>query len=146
VVTTALGAGARARINAQIESLGSNTMVVFPQSNQASGVRAAQGSWWARLSEEDVRAIARGATSVAGAAPFLRGGTQVVYEDRNASTQAFGTTRAYFAVRGWAVANGELWSESAELSGERVCVVGTTLARDLFGSLDPVGRVVRVGR
>jgi len=145
VVTTALGAGARSRINAQIESLGSNTMVVFPQSNQVSGARAAQSSW-ARLSEGDVRAIVRGATSVAGAAPFLRSGAQIVYEDKNANTQVFGTTRAYFDVRGWAVEKGELWSEAAELSGERVCVVGTTLAEALFGTLDPVGRVVRVGR
>jgi len=76
VVTTALGAGARSRINAQIESLGSNTMVVFPQSNQVSGARAAQSSW-ARLSEGDVRAIVRGATSVTGAAPFLRSGAQI---------------------------------------------------------------------
>jgi putative ABC transport system permease protein len=147
VVTTALGTGARSRIDGQIESLGSNTMMVFPQANLSSGVRSAQGgAWWARLTEGDVRAIAQGATSVAGAAPFIRGGTQVVYQDRNASTQAFGTTRGYFALRGWELSSGELWSETAELSGERVCLVGATVADELFGPLDPVGRVVRVGR
>jgi putative ABC transport system permease protein len=146
VVTTALGAGARHRIDAQVESLGSNTMVVFPQSNQASGARAAQGASGARLTENDVKAIVRGATSVAGAAPFLRGITQVVFEGNNASTQVFGTSRDYFAVRGWRVAEGEAWSESAELSGERVCVLGTTVVEGLFGPLDPVGRIVRLGR
>jgi putative ABC transport system permease protein len=145
VVTTALGAGARSRIDGQIESLGSNTMMVFPQANQASGARAAQG-WWARLTEGDVSAIARGTQSVAGAAPFLRTGSQVIYEDRNASTQIFGTTRAYFEVRGWRVTRGEVWSESAEASGERVCLLGATVARDLLGGRDPVDRVVRIGR
>jgi len=146
VVTTALGAGARHRIDTQMESLGSNTMVVIPQSNQLTGARGAQGSSGGRLTEADVRAIVRGATSVAGAAPFLRSATQVVFEDKNAYTQVFGTTRDYFAVRGWGVANGETWSEAAELSGERVCMLGSTVAAELFGTLDPVGRTVRVGR
>ncbi|HEY3593746.1 MAG TPA: ABC transporter permease [Polyangiaceae bacterium] len=146
VVTTAMGAGARYRIDAQMASLGSNTMIIFPQANQVSGARAAQGASGARLTEGDAKALARGATSVGGAAPFLRGAGQIVFEDRNASTQVFGTTRDYFAVRGWNVADGELWSEAAELSGERVCLVGTTVAEELFGSRDPVGRVVRIGR
>ena len=72
VVTTALGAGAREKINGQIESLGSNVMLVFPQPNQASGARGAQGNPWLRLTEDDAKALLRGSTSIAGAAPFLR--------------------------------------------------------------------------
>jgi len=146
VVTTALGAGARAQINNQIESLGSNVLVVFPQANQASGARGAQGSPWMRLTEDDTKALVRASTSIAGAAPFLRANAQIVYEDKNANTQIFGTTRAYFSVRGWATKSGEIWQEPSELSGERVCLVGTTVAEGLFGTLDPVGRTVRIGR
>jgi putative ABC transport system permease protein len=146
VVTTALGSGARAQINEQIESLGSNVMIVFPQANQASGARGAQGNPWLRLTEDDAKAIVRGSTSVSGAAPYLRTNAQVVYEDRNANTQIFGTLRGYFSVRGWPIKQGELWPETAELSGERACVLGTTVAESLFGSLDPIGRTVRIGR
>jgi putative ABC transport system permease protein len=146
VVTTALGAGARARISDQIEKLGSNTMVVFPQWNQVSGAKGAQGMAWARLTESDVKAIVRGSTSVSGAAPFLRTNAQVIYADRNVSTQIFGTTRDYFTVRGWKLDDGEMWLESSELSGERVCLIGTTAAESLFGPLDPIGRTVRIGR
>jgi len=146
VVTTALGAGARARISEQIEKLGSNTLVVFPQWNQVSGAKGAQGMAWARLTESDVKAIVRGSTSVSGAAPFLRTNAQVVFADRNVSTQIFGTTRDYFTVRGWKVDDGEIWLESSELSGERVCLIGTTAATSLFGPLDPIGRTVRIGR
>src|SRR5882724_8662891 len=131
VVTTALGAGARAQINDQIETLGSNVLLVFPQSNQASGARGAQGNPWLRLTEDDAKAILRGSTSVSGAAPFLRANVQVVYGASNANTQAFGTTRAYFSVRGWPVKSGALWEESSELLGERVCVIGTTTAESL---------------
>jgi putative ABC transport system permease protein len=145
VVTTAIGSGARGKINDQIAGLGSNLMVVFPQANQASGARGAQGSA-ARLTEGDAKALVRGATSIAEAAPYLRSIAQLVYEDRNVSTQVIGTTRGYFTVRNWPVRSGELWSELAEQSGERVCVVGTTVAESLFGPLDPVGRTVRMGR
>ena len=145
VVTTALGAGAEGRIKGQIDKLGSNTMLVFPQANQASGARAAQGSL-GRLTDDDVKALATSGSSVAGAAPYLRTNAQVVFENSNASTQIFGTTRAYFAVRSWAIADGELWPLSSELSGERICLLGTTVAASLFGALDPVGRVVRIGR
>jgi putative ABC transport system permease protein len=146
VVTTALGAGARAKINDQIERLGSNMLVVFPQWNQVSGAKGAQGMAWARLTEGDVKAIVRGSTSISGAAPFLRTSAQVVFADRNVMTQIFGTTRDYFTVRGWKVEDGELWPETSDLSGERVCLIGTTAAESLFGPLDPVGRTVRIGR
>ncbi|HKQ68798.1 MAG TPA: ABC transporter permease [Polyangiaceae bacterium] len=146
VVTTALGAGARARISDQIERLGSNTLLVFPQANQASGAKGAQGAQAARLTEDDVRALLRGGTSIGGAAPFVRTSAQLVYEDKNASTQIFGTTRAYFPVRGWQTKAGELWTEASDLTGERVCLLGTTVAEALFGPFDPVGRVVRIGR
>jgi putative ABC transport system permease protein len=145
VVTTALGAGAERRITGQIDKLGSNTMLVFPQANQASGARAAQGTS-GRLTDQDVKALATSNTSIAGAAPFLRTNAQVVFEDRNVATQIFGTTRAYFAVRAWTVGDGETWSAAAEQSGERVCIVGTTVATSLFGGFDPIGRVVRIGR
>jgi putative ABC transport system permease protein len=145
VVTTAIGTGARGKINEQIAGLGANLMVVFPQSNQASGARGAQGSA-ARLTDADAKALVRGSTSIAQAAPYLRSIAQLVYADRNVSTQVIGTTRGYFTVRNWPVRSGELWSEGAELSGERVCVVGTTVAESLFGPLDPVGRTVRIGR
>jgi putative ABC transport system permease protein len=145
VVTTAIGTGARGKINDQIAGLGSNLMVVFPQANQASGARGAQGQA-ARLTEADAKALVRGSTSIAEAAPYLRSVAQLVYEDRNVSTQVLGTTRGYFTVRNWPVRGGEMWSELAEKSGERVCIVGTTVAESLFGPLDPVGRTVRIGR
>jgi len=146
VVTTALGSGARAQINRQIESLGSNVMIVFPQPNQASGARGAQGNPWLRLTEDDAKALLRGSTSIGGAAPYLRANAQVISEGSNANTQIFGTTRGYFSVRQWGVKSGELWEEPSELSGERVCLLGTTVTESLFGTEDPVGRTVRIGR
>src|SRR5258706_12435280 len=78
VGTTALGAGARAQINTQIESLGSNVLLVSPQPNQTSGARGGQGNPCLRLTEDDTKSIVAGPPSAAGAPPSLRAKPPVV--------------------------------------------------------------------
>src|SRR5262245_20668011 len=90
VVPTALGSGTRAQINRQIESLGSNVLIVFPQPNQASETRNAQGNPWLRLTEDDAKALLRGSTSIGGVAPYLRTNAQIISERSNSNTQIFG--------------------------------------------------------
>ncbi len=82
VVVTALGDGARESVGSQIESLGSNFIIVFPQQSNASGARGAQGGG-VRLTEEDGRVIKREAVSIAAVAPVLRAQSQFVYGDKN---------------------------------------------------------------
>jgi putative ABC transport system permease protein len=100
VVVTALAAGARESIAGQIQSIGSNFVIIFPQSSAASGARAAQGTG-VRLTEEDGRSILRESTSVAAICPNLRTLVQIVYGDRNWNTNAVGTTLPYFQIRVW---------------------------------------------
>jgi putative ABC transport system permease protein len=145
VTVTALGSGARANVSKQIESIGSNFIIVFPQNAQASGKRGAQGSG-VRLTEEDGRAILRESTSIASIAPALRSVVQVVSGDRNWNTNAVGTTLAYLQVRNWAIARGAAWEAHDEMLKSKVVVIGTTVADNLFGTEDPVGRFVRMGR
>jgi putative ABC transport system permease protein len=145
VVVTSLAAGARDNVATQIESMGSNFMIVFPESAAVSGARGAQGGG-GRLTEEDGRAIAREAPSVAAVAPALRARAQVVAGDKNVPTTVWGTTTAFFRVRDWAVVRGAGWEPADESSKARVVVLGATVARELFGASDPVGRTVRIGR
>jgi putative ABC transport system permease protein len=145
VTVDALGEGARARMSLQIESMGSNFIVVWPQLSQASGAHGAQGSG-VRLTEEDGRAILRESTSVTAICPVLRSGAQIVYGDQNRFTQAGGTTLSYLQVRNWAVASGVPWTVHDEATKAKVLLIGVTVARNLFGSDDPVGRTVRIGR
>lgn len=144
VTVTSLATGARERVTSQISAMGSNALIVFARSARASGVRnATQGS---RLSELDAQALVRESTSIRYAAPFLRGGGQVIYESRNASPTIIGSRIDYFAVRNWKAEEGEIWNATAENIAERVVVIGKQTAADLFGSLDPVGRSLRIGR
>jgi putative ABC transport system permease protein len=145
VAITSLGGGARDAMATKIAALGSNIFVVFPQSTAVSGAHGKQGSG-KRLSDDDARAIEREAPSVKSVAPFLGLQGQVVYGDRNWSTDINGTTTAILEVASWKVEHGEMWSEHDEATKAKVCVLGTTVARNLFGSSDPVGQMIRIGR
>jgi putative ABC transport system permease protein len=145
VTVDALGAGGRERVTAQIEGLGSNFILVFPQPAQVSGARGAQGTGM-RLTEEDARAIVRESTSVSAVAPALRSAVQIIYGDQNWPTQVIGTRLPYLQVRNWPVARGVAWDLHDEATRSKVVLLGATVARNLFGDEDPVGRTVRMGR
>jgi putative ABC transport system permease protein len=145
IIVTALGTGARDNVGSQIQSLGANFVIVFPQNSQASGKRGALGSG-VRLSEEDGRTIMRDSTSVVAVAPVLRAGGQIVYGDQNWSTNIIGTTLPYFQVRNWKVVRGEAWDAHDEVVKSKVVILGSSVAKTLFASEDPVGRSVRIGR
>ena len=144
IVMVAVGAGAQARVEEQIRALGSNLLLILSGARTQGGVRLAVGSSYT-LSEDDALAINR-EIQEATAAPALRGGAQVIWGNGNWSTQIYGTTPEYLAVREWRLASGRIF-EPAEMSGAgKVCIVGQTVVRELFGGDDPVGQVVRIKR
>jgi putative ABC transport system permease protein len=145
VIVTGVGTGVRSGIAAQIQSIGSNFVIIFPQSRQATGAHSALGAG-VRLTEEDGRAVMRESTSVAAIAPALRAAGQIVYGDRNWNTSIIGTTQPYFKVREWPIERGAMWEDRDEQLKSKVIVVGTSVARNLFGTEDPIGRTVRIGR
>jgi putative ABC transport system permease protein len=83
---------------------------------------------------------------VSGVAPWLSTVGQLVYGDKNWSTTLIGTALPFFPIRKYTISNGALWTENDETFKTKVCVIGQTVATNLFGNSDPVGRVVRVGR
>jgi putative ABC transport system permease protein len=145
VTITALGAGARDAVGGKIQSIGSNFIIIFPQSAAASGAKGAQGSG-VRLSGEDGKALLRDALSITAVSPAIRAGAQAVYGDKNVATSAEGVLLSYFEIRNWKVLHGSLWSEHDELLKAKTCVIGTTIQKKLFGDEDPVGQTIRIGR
>ncbi len=143
VMVTALAGGASASVGDQIDNFGANAIFINPENVQQSGVRSKTTG---RLTENDMRAINREAVSVSGVAPWLSTAGQVVYGDKNVATMLIGTTTSYFPIRRFRVGKGELWTESDELVKTKVIVIGQTVAEKLFGSDDPIGRTVRIGR
>ena len=145
VVVVALGEGASGKIGGRIESLGSNVVYVFDQPVARSGLRSALGSS-AGLTDGDVEAISREAKSASAATGFTSTWVQVMTSFANAQTNVIGTDLAYFPVRGFELQSGRLWTASEERAKARVGLIGPAAAGKLFGSADPVGRTVRIGR
>jgi putative ABC transport system permease protein len=146
VTMTALGAGAKERMEGQLASLGVNMLMVFPGAVATGGARGAAGTA-SGLTEDDARAIIREVPSVAAAAPLLSSGAQVVAAGRNWSTRVQGTTPDYFHVRDWPAAEGQLFSESEVRVAAKVCVIGQTVRENLFEpGEDPIGRTIRLGK
>jgi putative ABC transport system permease protein len=143
VIVTAAATSATDSISNAIDSVAANALYVSTQPTQASGVRAKTTG---RLTEADGKAIARDAVSVSAVAPWLSTAGQVVYGDKNWSTTLIGTGMQLFPIRRYTVSNGALWTENDEIFKTKVCVIGQTVATNLFGTGDPVGRVIRVGR
>jgi putative ABC transport system permease protein len=144
IVMIAVGAGAQKRVEEQIRALGSNLLLIMSGARTQGGVRLAVGSGQT-LSEDDAIAINREIPE-ALAAPALRGGAQVVWGNANWSTQIYGTTPEYLLVREWQLAAGRPFEPSETSGAGKVCLIGSTVARGLFGSTDPVGQVVRIKR
>ncbi len=143
ITMIAVGAGAQARVEEQIKSLGSNLMIIIPGSTMASGVRLGAGANQ-NLTEDDALAIAKEVPEVQVAAPTNRGSGQVVYGNNNWSTQIYGVTPDYFEAREWPLVEGRMF-EAAELSGSaKVALIGQTVARQLFGDMDPVDQAIRI--
>jgi putative ABC transport system permease protein len=144
IVMIAVGAGAQARVEEQIRALGSNLLLVMPGSTTAGGVRMGFGSG-STLTEDDVVAINREIPE-ALAAPALRGSAQVVWGNSNWSTQIYGITPEYLDVRQWPLASGRVF-EAGEMQGAaKVCLIGATVAKQLFGSADPLDQSIRIKR
>jgi putative ABC transport system permease protein len=144
ITMIAVGAGAQARVEEQIKSLGSNLMMITPGSTTASGVRLGAGANES-LTEDDAEAIVREIPEVQVAAPFNRGTRQIIAGNSNWATQIYGVYPDYFEARDWPLASGRMF-EQAELSGTaKVALVGQTVARELFGDMDPIDQSIRIG-
>ena len=143
IATLAIGQGARAAVQAQIRSLGANTLTVIPGTITASGARGGMGSI-TTLNPDDALAIKRECPAVDAVAPGVRTLAQVVAGDANWSTQVQGTTADFSIIRQWPVESGVFITDSDVRGAAKVCVLGKNVAHELFGDADPIGATVRL--
>ncbi len=141
IAMVGVGAGATARIQEQIQSIGSNLIMVTPGSLSSNGVRLGSGAV-VTLTEDDAKAIAAECPSVSAVAPTVRGGVQVVYGNSNWATNAQGVTPDYMTIRNATMMYGQFFTDQDVDAAAKVAVLGETVARTLFGDTDPTGQVV----
>jgi len=143
IAMLAIGAGARERVSAEIDSMGSNLLIVFSGSTSSGGARMGAGSD-PTITLQDAEAIKRECPAVQDVGPSHSGTAQIVYGNQNWSTIVIGTTPSLLEIREWQIAQGRPLTEQDDRSISKVCVLGKTVVDNLFGGIDPVGKVVRI--
>jgi putative ABC transport system permease protein len=143
IAMVAVGAGASARVAEQIQSLGSNLIIVFPGSVTTSGIRMGAGSQQ-RITEDDAAAIGREIPAVQVAAPSVRGTAQIVFGNLNWFTVIQGVTADFTEARDWAVVSGRPLGTEDVNGSTKAALLGQTTALNLFGDTDPIDQIIRI--
>ncbi|MGO9451960.1 MAG: ABC transporter permease [Candidatus Binataceae bacterium] len=144
IAMVAVGDGARASVQEQIQSLGTNLIVILPGATTSNGVRAGNGSN-STLTVGDADAIRKEARSVSLVSYMDRQVSQVESGNRNWSTSISGTTADYLKIRDWPVEQGRAFTDDEVKSASPVCLLGRTVVNNLFGEdQNPVGAEIRV--
>jgi putative ABC transport system permease protein len=144
IAMVAIGEGAKKRVEDAFASMGADLLIVLPGTTTRGGAFGGHGSM-PTLTWDDLRAIRAEVPSVRSAAVQLRATAQVLSDDQNWSTQITGTSPEFFEIRSWPFASGASFTPSDVDGGNKVAVVGRTVADKLFGAgVDAVGLTLRV--
>jgi putative ABC transport system permease protein len=143
ITMVTLGQGATEAVRAQIANLGSNLVMVRPGSG--FGPRASSAGV-PLFTEKDVTVIREQVAGIAAVAPVRNTSLSTIYLQNARSTSTVGSTPDYFQINRWSLAEGRFFTEAEYKSGAAVAVIGNTARRELFGSENPVGQKIRLGR
>ncbi len=142
VTMVTLGKATTAAVQQQIAALGTNILQVRP--GQGFG-RGGGGPRPPEFEPADVTAIQQQVTGVTAVAPQAQTSTTAIYEGANWTTTINGTTSAYFTVQPWPLSAGRIFTPAEETAGKAVCIIGSTVQKNLFRDQSPVGRRFRIG-
>lgn len=140
-----IGRGSTEQIKKTIASMGANTMNIYPEAVTTNGVRSGAGGYMS-LTPADSEAIARECPSVLRASPVMRIREQVVYGNLNwRPNRIQGGNVDYLKIRDWyEMESGEPYSDEDVLYGKRVCLIGQTVLKEVFGGRSPIGEELRI--
>ncbi|MEW6379258.1 MAG: ABC transporter permease [bacterium] len=142
ITMVTLGKGATLQVTSDIAKLGSNMLQVRP----GQGFRGPGGtrSTAPPFDLKDVEAVAHTISGLVAVAPTASQNLQAIFGNENWSTSITGTDNAYLQVRNWPLKAGRKFTDTELSGGKAVCILGTTVCKELFGSQDPLGAMVRL--
>ena len=143
IAMISIGMGVRQNVTNSIASLGSNMLIVTPGSTNKGGVRSAAGSGQ-KLKYDDAEAIKKKIKNIDYVSPTVNSSYQVVNGNQNWNTSVYGVTPEYLHIRSLSVQSGSFITNSDLKSRNRVAVIGTTVASNLFDTSNPVGKTIRI--
>ncbi len=144
IVMLAVGSGASKKIASDMESMGSNLLMIRSASAKSGGVRMGSGTR-PTLTLKDSQAIEDKARGVLAVAPYSAESKQVTYGNQNWSTSIGGTTNEYLFIRNYEIESGRGFIPEDVKNGTKVAIIGQTVATELFGDVDPINKTIRIG-
>jgi putative ABC transport system permease protein len=143
IAMLAIGQGAEYSVQQQINALGTNVLIILPGNQQAGGISVGAGTA-TTLTEDDAEALLSDCPAVAFMSPGTRSGGQVIAGNLNWATGIEGTGADYLEIRQWRIAYGDFYTDQDVKSATKVCVLGKTVADNLFPDTSPIDQTLRI--
>jgi putative ABC transport system permease protein len=143
ICVVAIGEGASARVEQAITNIGANLIWIEAGGVNRNGVRTGSGGTKS-LTLADYDAIKEHIPLVTNVTPQADSRVQLVYGNQNWNSSVRGVAPAYIALKGWNIAKGGMYTDADVERASNVCVLGQTVAEQLFGGTDPIGETIRV--
>lgn len=144
IIMLAIGTGASKQVRANMESMGSNLLTIRSSSAKTGGVSLGVGTK-PSLTLKDANAIQKMISGVDALAPVSSEGKQVMYGNQNWQTTVYGTTPKYLYVKNYEIDLGRSFTFEDVKNSAKVCIIGSTVATELFGDVSPINKVIRIG-
>ena len=146
ITMLAIGQGSKRSIQQQISEMGSNMIMIHPGGDMRGGVRR-DASEMQTLKLENYEKLREETNYLSGISPNVSSSGQLVNGNNNYPSSVSGVGLDYLKIRQLDVENGEMFTEADIQSSAKVCIIGKTIADNLFpdGS-DPVGKVIRFNK
>ena len=144
IIMLAIGAGANKQVQSNMESMGSNLLTIRSATAKTGGVSMGMGTK-PTLSVKDADAIRRTARGIDSVAPVMSSAKQVMYGNQNWSTTVYGITAPYLYVKNYEMDLGRPINKDDDNNASKVCMIGKTIERELFGDVNPINKTIRVG-
>ena len=137
-----IGDGTTANVTANIEKLGSNMLNVRVGQEKRGAPRDDNSAKPFKI--EDITAIKNEVANLKGVTAENSSMANVVFGNKSNSSLIVGTTNDYFIIKDWEVEQGRIFEEGELSSGKSVCILGTTVVKNLFGDENPIGATIRI--
>ena len=144
IIMLAVGSGASEKVTKNMESMGTNILTIRSASAKSGGVHMGIGTK-PTLTSKDATAIEKNARNILAISTLSTEGKQLTYGNQNWSTTVYGVESAYLFIKNYEVEMGRGFIPEDMQNSAKVAILGDTVAKELFGDVDPINKIIRVG-
>ena len=142
IIMMSIGQGSKESIRQELSTMGTNLLTIRPGADMRGGVRQ-DPSAMQTLKMADYERILREKRFVTKVSPEVTASGQVIYGNNNTTSSMYGESIDYLDIRLWTIEEGECFTEEDIKKASKVCLIGATIVKELFGNTDPIGKTIR---